>query len=258
MSKNIVYNQEARNALKVDQANLGYTQIRAPIAGLVISPTSAVYGNAWSKVDIAHQGQTLNANQNAPVLLRIADLQSMRVRTQVSEADVTRLKLGMPVQFTTLGRPERRISARLGAIEPTPELVNGAIFYNAAFDVANTDGSLLPQMTAQVYFVVAQASDALVVPSAGLASARRQTAGDVPGCPPQSSDSNTDCIQVLANGQAQARPVTVGVRNDVAAQILDGLAEGEQVLLPGAVPGDAKPGGGKNGGGKKGTNNGGP
>ena len=250
--------ERAHNVLKVDEANLGYTEIRAPISGLVISPTSAVYGNAWTKLDIVHEGQTLNANQNAPVLLRIADLQRMRVRTQVSEADIARLKLGMPVQFTTLGRPEQRISARLGAIEPTPELVNGAIFYNAAFEVANTDGNLLPQMTAQVYFVVAQASEALVVPSAALASARRQTAGDVPGCPPQPSDGDADCVQVLVAGRAQARPVTVGVKNDVAVQILAGLAEGEQVVIAGASPGGVKTGGGKNGGGKNGANNGGP
>ena len=51
---------KARYALKVDQANLDYTRIQAPISGLIISPTSAVYGNAWSKLDIAHQGQILN------------------------------------------------------------------------------------------------------------------------------------------------------------------------------------------------------
>ncbi len=240
---------KARNALKVDQANLDYTRIRAPISGLVISPTSAVYGNAWNKLDIAHEGQTLNANQNAPVLMRIANLERMRLRTQVSEADVARLKVGMPVHFTTLGRPLRRVDAQLGAIEPTPELVNGAVFYNAILEVPNADGSLLPQMTAQVYFVVAQARDALLVPLAALASTQRQNGADVPGCPPPGG--NADCVQVLLDGQPATRPVTLGVRNDISAQILDGLAGGERVLIAGAPAA----GSGKNGGGKKGANN---
>jgi len=243
---------KARNALKVDQANLGYTQIRAPINGLVISPTTAVYGNAWSKVDIAHQGQTLNANQNAPLLMRIANLDRMVVRAQVSEADVARLKIGMPVYFTTLGQPGRRIDARLTAVETTPELINGAIFYDADLEVANPDHSLLPQMTAQVFFVVAQAENALVVPLAALDSTQRQSGVRIPGCPAAASSQNADCVRVLVNGQPQARSVTVGIRNEVNVQILEGLQAGDQVIVSAAgvpaVKGSGGKGSGKNGG----------
>ena len=247
----------ARDALKIDQANLGYTQIRAPIAGLVISPTSAAYGNTWSKLDIAHQGQILNNKQNAPILLRIANLARVQVRTQVSEADVAKLKIGMPVYFTTLGRPDRRIDARLGAIEPTPELVNGAIFYDADFEVPNADHSLLPQMTAQVFLVVAEAKNALVVPLTALVSTQQQNGATVPGCPaadPLLKDA--DCVRVLVNGQPVGRRVTVGVKNDVNAQVLDGLQAGDQVIVgstgatgaPTGKGGGAKSGGGKGGG----------
>ena len=243
---------KARNALKVDQANLGYTQIRAPINGLVISPTTAVYGNAWSKVDIAHQGQTLNANQNAPLLMRIANLDRMVVRAQVSEADVARLKIGMPVYFTTLGQPGRRIDARLTAVETTPELINGAIFYDADLEVANPDHSLLPQMAAQVFFVVAQAENALVVPLAALDSTQRQSGVRIPGCPAAASSQNADCVRVLVNGQPQARSVTVGIRNEVNVQILEGLQAGDQVIVSAAgvpaVKGSGGKGSGKNGG----------
>ena len=62
------------------------------MAGTVVSQT-------------AKQGQTLNANQQAPIILRIADLSTMTVQTQVSEADVAALRVGMDVYFTTLGRP---------------------------------------------------------------------------------------------------------------------------------------------------------
>ncbi|HBU30682.1 MAG TPA: efflux transporter periplasmic adaptor subunit [Thiobacillus sp.] len=247
---------KAHNALKVDQANLGYTQIRAPIAGLVISPTSAVYGNAWSKVDIAHQGQTLNANQNAPLLMRIANLDRMVVRAQVSEADVARLKIGMPVNFTTLGRPDRHMEARLDAIESTPELVNGAIFYDAAFEVANPDHSLLPQMTAQVFFVLAEAKNALVVPLAALASIQRQSGARIPGCPSAPPSEDSDCVRVLVDGQPVARPVTVGVKNEGNAQILGGIEAGDQVIV-GIAGAPAGNGSGKGNAGGKGGGNGG-
>ena len=247
---------KARNALKIDQANLDYTRIHAPISGLVISPTSAVYGNTWSKLDIAHQGQILNNKQNAPVLLRIANLDRVVIRSQVSEADVAKLKTGMPVYFTTLGRPDRRIDARLGAIEPTPELVNGAIFYDANFEVPNADHSLLPQMTAQVFFVVAEAKSALVVPLAALASTQRQSGAPIPGCPAASSSENTDCVRVLVDGKPVARPVTAGVKNEVNAQILDGLQAGEQVIVgtTGAPAGNGS-GKGNGKGGKGGGDN---
>jgi len=247
--------EKARNALKVDQANLGYTRITAPISGVVISPTSAVYGNAWSKLDIAHLGQTLNANQNAPLLLRIANLDCMVVRAQVSEADVARLKAGMPVYFTTLGQPERRIDAELKTVETTPELINGAIFYDAVLEVPNPDHSLLPQMTAQVFFVVAQARDTLVVPLAALASIQRQSGARIPGCPAASA-GNADCVQVLVNGDPQARPVRVGIRNEVNVQILDGLQAGDQVIVGAAGAPTGNVNGGKGSGGERGGGNG--
>jgi len=242
---------KARNALKVDQANLGYTNIRAPITGLVISPTSAIYGNAWSKVDIAHQGQTLNANQNAPLLMRIANLDRMIVRAQVSEADVAKLKAGTQAYFTRLGQPDLRIDARLKTIETTPELINGAIFYDAVLEVPNPDHNLLPQMTAQVFFVVAEARNALIVPLAALSSTQRQSGARIPVCPAASSSENADCVLVLVEGQPVSHPVMVGIKNEVNAQILDGLQEGDLVIV-GTAGAPAKGTGGKRGGGNAG------
>ena len=100
--------QNTESVLKGDLANLGYTKILAPMSGTVVSET-------------AKQGRTLNANQQAPIILRIADLSTMTVQTQVSEADVGRLHIGMPVYFTTLGYPDRRWTSTLRTIWPTPE-----------------------------------------------------------------------------------------------------------------------------------------
>lgn len=241
---------KAKATLKVDEANLDYTRITAPISGIVMTPTSAVYGNTWSKLDIAHVGQVLNNRQNAPVLLRIGKLERMIVRAQVSEADVPRLSLGMPAYFTTLGRQDRRIDATLQSLEMTPELINGAIFYDAVLEVPNPDRALLPQMSAQVFFIVAQADDALTVPLAALSSVQRSSGIRLPGCPPR-APAGTDCVFVMAQGKMQPRTVKIGIKDEVSAQILDGLSEGEDVVIgtPSLAPRGAGP---RSGGGNAG------
>ncbi len=207
----------AESTLKGDEANLSYTTIFAPLAGTVVSLE-------------ARQGQTINASQQAPVILRIADLDTMTVRSQVSEADVNRLLPGMAVYFTTLGQPERRWSGVLRQILPTPEVVNNVVLYNALFEVANPDRILMTQMTAQVFFVLEQAEDALLVPMAALGPAR--------------GNGERTVHVVGRDGRVQERAVTIGVRNRISAQVLAGLREGERVVIgprpprePGARPG---------------------
>jgi len=147
--------EQTQASMRVDESNLKYTKIYAPMAGTVVSVT-------------AKQGQTLNTNQSAPTILRIADQSTMTVQTQVSEADVTKLRVGMPAYFTTLGSQGRRWYGRLRKIEPTPTVTNNVVLYNALFDVENHNNSLMAQMTAQVFFIVAEARDALVVPMSAL------------------------------------------------------------------------------------------
>lgn len=147
--------EQLQASMRVEEANLKFTKIYAPMAGTVVSIT-------------ARQGQTLNTNQSAPTLLRIADLSVMTVQTQVSEADVSKLRGGMPVYFTTLGGQGRRWYGQLKKVEPTPTVTNNVVLYNALFEVPNNNRSLMTQMTAQVFFVVAEAKDVLVVPMSAL------------------------------------------------------------------------------------------
>jgi macrolide-specific efflux system membrane fusion protein len=118
------------------------------------------------------QGQTLNSVQQAPTILRIADMSTMTVQTQVSEADVSKLRPGMESYFTTLGGQGRRWYGSLRKLEPTPTVTNNVVLYNALFDVPNTNSSLLPNMTAQVFFAAAQARNVLLVPAAAVVSNR--------------------------------------------------------------------------------------
>ena len=189
--------QQTRSTLRGDQANLEYTKIYAPMAGTVVTQN-------------AKEGQTLNANQQAPIVVRIADLSTMTVQTQVSEADVSRLRVGMAVYFTTLGDPGKRWYGELRQVNPTPEIVNNVVLYNALFDVPNPDGALMTQMTTQVFFVVAEAKDAVLVPLNAL---------------------QRNAVTVIRdNGETELRQVKLGARNRILAQVVDGLQPGERVL----------------------------
>ena len=249
--------KQTESILRGDEANLGYTRIFAPIAGTVVSQA-------------AKQGQTLNANQQAPIVMRIADLATMTVQAQVSEADVPKLRVGMDVYFTTLGGSTRRYYGKLRQIPPTPTVVNNVVLYDALFDVENPNQALMTQMTAQVFFVVASAKDAVLVPLAALRPATGDGRPRKPRAP--GTDTGTDAPRkeggaerkgkgkgggerasgidarsqygngralvsvVGADGKITDREVRVGVMNRVSAQILSGLEPGEKVVIGTKTP----------------------
>jgi membrane fusion protein, macrolide-specific efflux system len=219
---------QMQSTLKGDKAQLGYTRIYAPMAGTVVSLET-------------HEGQTLNAVHQAPLLLRIADLSTMTVWTDVSEADVQHVKPGMPVYFTTLGVNNHRWTSKVRQILPapsnksglcghaptiatTPAISQGAL-YTVLFDVANTNGELMPQMTAQVFFVTARVENVITAPLSFLQAVTGQ-AGDY-------------TARVLdADGQITTREVRTGVRNRLTVEVLSGLAVGDKLVI-GSVVGDS-------------------
>lgn len=197
--------KEARSTLDGNIANLSYARIYASLAGTVVSLT-------------ALEGQTLNANQVAPTILRIADLDTMTVIAQVAEADIVRIQTGMPAYFTTLGQPDRRWRGEVRQIQPTPDIVNEVVLYKVLIDVDNADGALLPDMTAQVFFTVSESRGVVTVPIAAIITqpqARGQSFVRVPG--PEGTPP---------------RPVQTGLRDREKVEIVSGLGEGDTVLLP--------------------------
>jgi len=226
--------QQTDSTLRGDEANLGYTKIYAPIAGTVVSQAAKL-------------GQTLNANQQAPIVMRIADLSTMTVQAQVSEADVPKLRIGMDVYFTTLGGDNRRFYGKLRQIPPTPTVVNNVVLYDALFDVENPRQALMTQMTAQVFFVAASAKDAVLVPLGALRAVPGEGTGKrsarkggerVAGTDPRSQFARGAAMLsvVGANGKAADRQVKVGVMNRVSAEILSGLEPGEKVVIGTKAP----------------------
>lgn len=218
---------QARINVDTAQLNLGYARVLAPMDGTVVAI-------------VTEQGQTVNAAQTAPTIIKLARLDTMTIKARISEADVPRVKPGMPVHFSLLGEPDRRIQATLRAVEPgdttladssattsTSSATSGttnAIYYNGIFDVPNPDGTLRINMTAQATIVLAQAKAALTIPVAAL-GAREGSGGD------------RHKVRVLgADGRIEDRVVRVGLNNRVRAQVLDGLKEGERVVTAEAAP----------------------
>ncbi len=196
--------EETESSLKGDEATLGYTKIYAPMNGTVVQL-------------LAKQGQTLNANQIAPVILRIADLSTMTVWTQVSEADITKLQLGMEAYFTILGKTGQRWTGTLRQILPTPEILNNVVLYTALFDVANPNRELMTQMSAQVFFVVSSARDVITAPMSALQ--------------PVDENSGRYIVTVVGDDNTRTeREVQVGISNRVNAEIVSGLSSGEIIV----------------------------
>lgn len=211
----------ARSTLRGAEAQLGYTRIYAPMDGTVVS------------LD-AREGQTLNATYQTPTILRIADLSTMTVWTQVSEADIRHVKPGMPVYFTTLGAGSRQWHGSVRQILPSPPnrptsttgdqsgssssapSPGKVVLYTVLFDVANSDGQLMPQMSAQVFFVAARATHVVVVPLSTLT--------------PVAGQADRYTVQVREDGRVGTRAVRIGVRNRLDAEVLSGLADGDQVV----------------------------
>ncbi|MEL4376888.1 efflux RND transporter periplasmic adaptor subunit [Brucella cytisi] len=207
--------QEAQ--LASDKVDLGYTKIYSPMEGTVVDQA-------------AKEGETLNAVQSAPTIVTVADLKVMTVEAQVSEADIGRLKPGMPVYFTLLGQPEKRFTGTLRQIKPTPATENNVVLYYALFDVPNPTGELMINMSTQVYFILDEAKNVLIVPSSAL-NYKREGPQNQRGKPQIS-------VQVVSdNGSITERQVQIGVRNRVQTEIKSGLEEGDKVVVTSASSG---------------------
>jgi membrane fusion protein, macrolide-specific efflux system len=135
---------------------------------------------------VTKQGQTVNSIQSAPTIIKVAQIDNMTVKAQISKADVTRVRIGMQVYFTILGEPDNRYDATLRAVEPAPDTIqkdeatasltstsgstSAAVYYNGLFDVGNPEDKLRISMTAKVslVLVLAQVKDAVLIPSSAL------------------------------------------------------------------------------------------
>ncbi|MBF0544293.1 MAG: efflux RND transporter periplasmic adaptor subunit [Candidatus Riflebacteria bacterium] len=196
--------KQAEAAVDTAKAALGYTKITAPIAGEVVS------------INLL-EGQTLNDKQQAPTILRIADLATMTVCAQVSEADIGLVKPGQDVYFTVLGQSDVRWDGKIRQILPTPELINNVVFYDVLFDIPNTEQKLKIQMTAQVFIVLAKTKNALVIPTSVVGNAD------------EGAEITVRLLQ--PDGSSASRTIKIGIKSELMAEVTNGLKEKEQIIL---------------------------
>lgn len=194
--------EQAKANLEGYTVDLSYTRIFAPMDGTVVSQNIKA-------------GQTINATQTAPVIVQIANLDTMTVRAQVAEADIGRLNPDMDVYFTTLGSGARRWQGAIRQILPSPETVNDVVLYNVLVDVDNTDRQLMSGMTTQLFFVEGIANDVPLIPLAAL--------GD------KIDDTHYTAFK-LDNGTPTQTTLQIGLQNRTHAQILNGAKAGDSFI----------------------------
>ena len=243
--------RKSQTNVSTAQEDLSYTTIRAPMSGTVVSVTT-------------EQGTTVNANQSAPTIVTLADLSTVRINAQISEADVINVKAGLPVYFNIIGNPDQKYDSILKAIEPAPEKISdtsstdAAIYYVGYIEVPNTERRFRIDMTAQVYIVINQAKDALLIPSAALQPAgktgksknsKNLTTKNTTANADSDSTATMANVRVLkADGTVVEQTVKVGINNRVNAEILSGLKKGDEVILSEEGPDSGSKGSGGRGG----------
>ena len=207
---NVVEQQIKQAEIKVDTAkiNVGYTKIEAPIDGTVIAI-------------VTDEGQTVVSNQTATTILKLATMDTMTVKAEISEADVIKIKPGMEVEFTILGDPKRVFKSTLKKIAPAPQSASSssntttsststAIYYNAEFDVPNDDRVLRVSMTAECSIILAQKKDVLIVPITAVKTDHR---------------TGKSYAMVLRKGGPQRVDVELGLRDQTNVEVISGLTE---------------------------------
>jgi membrane fusion protein, macrolide-specific efflux system len=201
--------QETESNLRGNRTNLGFTKIYAPMTGTVTTMP-------------AREGQTLNANQSAPTILQIANLDTMTVRANVAEADVSRLKEDMAVYFTTLGNTERRWQGKVRQILPSPQIINDVVLYDVLIDVRNEGRHLMTGMTAQVFFIFGKAENATIIPAEALTR------------PVPSEDNELGKayrVSVATESGREQRVIHVGLQTRTQAEVKAGLEAGDRILV---------------------------
>lgn len=206
-----------KSQLELDNAGLrlGYTSVTAPMDGVVISVA-------------VEKGQTVNAVQDSPTLVTIAQTNTMTVEAEIAEADVGAVQPGMAAYFTLLGADKTRYEGKLKSIDPAPLATSKntttttsssndtAVYYYGKMDVPNADGKLRIGMTANMVINVREAKGVLTIPMTAL----------------QTNSAGADEVQVMgADGKPQPREVKLGINDGVNTEVTEGLTAGEQVVV---------------------------
>ena len=207
--------------LSTAKINLGYTKITAPRDGTVVSVQ-------------VEEGQTVNANQTTPTIVNIADLSHVKMKMQIAEGDITKIKVGTPVEYSILSEPTKKFQTTVSSIDPglttlsdgsygssssskssysSSSSSSSAVYYYAQSIVDNKDGILRIGMTTQNELLIANVEDAIIVPSIGI-----------------KKDENGTFVYVLKDGKPVKTAVKTGIKDNIDTQIISGINEGDEII----------------------------
>ncbi|MGL4387263.1 MAG: efflux RND transporter periplasmic adaptor subunit [Snodgrassella alvi] len=217
--------RQTQIAINTSEADLGYTRITAPMAGTVVSIP-------------VEEGQTVNSSQNTPTIVQLADLSKMLNKMQIAEGDMSKVKAGMNLTFTTLADNSKMRQAKLDAVDPglttmsqgsyntSTDTTDTAIYYYARALVPNDDGALHIGMTTQNSIFVKAVRNVLTVSNQAIKHRRGKKV-----------------VQVLDdNQQVQERQIHTGITDGMRTEVKSGLKEGEKVVLSSLSKAEAKDG----------------
>ena len=210
--------KQAEIEVNTAETNVGYTKITAPMDGTVISvPVS--------------EGQTVNANQTTPTIVTIADLSKMKIKPEISEGDITKVKAGQEVSFTILSDSQTVYHSVIDSVDPantttsdssstsslssSSSSTTSAIYYYANVLIDNPDRTLRIGMTTENNIKIANAKNVLFVSNMAI----------------QKRDGKSFVNVLNDKNQPEPREVEIGVQNDFKTEIKSGLNEGEKVIV---------------------------
>ncbi len=148
----------AQNQANLDRAkrNLAYCTIISPVKGTIID----------RRVNI---GQTVVSSLNAPSLFLLAkDLTRMQVWASVNEADIGNIHAGQAVTFSVDAFPNRKFKGTVNKVRLNATMTSNVVTYTVEVTTDNSDGTLLPYLTANVSFHVDKRENTLMVPNGAL------------------------------------------------------------------------------------------
>ena len=212
--------KQAEIEVNTAETNVGYTKITAPMDGTVISvPVS--------------EGQTVNANQTTPTIVTIADLSKMKIKPEISEGDITKVKAGQEVSFTILSDSQTVYHSVIDSVDPantttsdssstssstsssSSSSTTSAIYYYANVLIDNPNRTLRIGMTTENNIKIANAKDVLLVSNMAI----------------QKLDGKSFVNVLNDKNQPEQREVETGIQNDFQTEIKSGLNEGEKVIV---------------------------
>jgi HlyD family secretion protein len=223
--------KSARIALDRARQNLAYTNIYAPIDGVVVERN-------------VQQGQTVAASLSAPQLFLIAnDLSQMQILAQVGESDIAQIKEGQPVEFTVQALTGQTFKGIVKQVRLQSATQDNVVNYTVVVSVANPQGKLLPGMTARASFLTKSAENVLRVPNAALrfkpSVMPSRTDGEASPAQPRTTGSRASLgmtrggtlYTLDAKGQLQAVRVRTGVTDGTITEVTGkNLTDGMKVI----------------------------